>query len=90
MSWGGIEVLENNPSEYYSDLLNSSIYDALVGDNKQIEFNSLDNFECGGGVCINKTDANVGFDVEAGATYTTSAFIGNLKAVVETARGGAK
>ena len=82
--------MENSPQEYYSSLQNSAIYNAIVGDNKQIAFEALDNFECENGVCVNKTNADVGFDVEASATYTTSAFVGNLKAVVETVRGGAK
>ena len=85
-----VEILENSPQEYYSSLQNSAIYNAIVGDNKQIAFEALDNFECENGVCVNKTNADVGFDVEASATYTTSAFVGNLKAVVETVRGGAK
>jgi hypothetical protein len=75
-----VEILESSPQEYYSSLTTSAIYGSLVGENLQIPFASFDNFECNGGVCVNKTDANVGFDVEASATYTTSAFIGNLKA----------
>ena len=85
-----VELLEKNPGEYYSSLESSSIYGAVIGDNKQIKFSDLDNFKCENKVCENTTDANVGIDVETSATYTTSAFIGNLKAVVETVRGGAK
>ena len=85
-----VEILERSPSEYYSSLESSAIYGAVIGNDKQIKFGDLDNFKCENKVCENTTDANVGFDVESSATYTTSAFIGNLKAVVETVRGGAK
>lgn len=85
-----VEMLEHSPQEYYSSLEDCSLYSVLIGENKQIAFSAFDNFECNSGVCVNKNNANVGFDVEGSATYTTSAFIGNLKAVVETVRGGAK
>ena len=85
-----VEMLEHSPQEYYSSLEDCSLYGALIGGNKQLSFSAFDNFKCNDGVCINENNANVGFDVEGSATYTTSAFIGNLKAVVETVRGGAK
>ena len=65
-------------------------YNTLVGDNLNLSFAEFDNFACADGLCSKTTSETTSFDLEAGSTYTASAFIGNLKAVVTTAKGGAK
>ena len=82
-----VEILDVHTGEYYHQGIEYyPDYDIFVGENLNLEFEQFDNFACNNGVC-NKTGLeNTGFDVEAGATYTSSAFIGNLKAIVETVR----
>lgn len=66
-------------------------YDVLIGDNLNLSFSEFDKFTCDNGMCSKTSSESTSFDIETTATYTASAFIGNLKAVVEVVRsGGAK
>ena len=69
---------------------NAPYYNVLVGDNLNLSFDEFDNFTCSDGKCNKTGSESTSFDVESGSTWTASAFIGNLKAVVATVRGGAK
>jgi uncharacterized protein with FMN-binding domain len=62
----------------------------LIGDNLNLSFNEFDNFTCSDGICSKTGSGETSFDVKVGSSYSSSAVIGNLKAVVETVRGGAK
>lgn len=84
-----VEILEVNPNEYYHSGIESfPDYSKYVGDNLNLKFSDFDNFTCDNGKCSKSGSEETSFDVYASATYTSSAFIGNLKAVVETARSG--
>lgn len=63
-------------------------YNVLVGENLNLSFSEFDNFTCDKGICSKTGSDSTSFDIETTATYTASAFIGNLKAVVEVARSG--
>ncbi len=85
-----VELIEYSDHEltniYVEGIYGYSGYDKIIGNNLNLSFSEFDNFNCDN-MCTN-TGASTSFDVESGATYTTGALIGNLKAVVETVRGG--
>jgi len=62
----------------------------LIGDNLNLSFAEFDNFTCADGKCSKTGTGETSFDVKSGSTYSSSAVIGNLKAVITTAKGGAK
>lgn len=61
----------------------------LIGDNLNLGFAQFDNFSCEDGKCSKTGSGETTFDVKAGSTYSSSAVIGSLKAVVTTIKGGA-
>jgi hypothetical protein len=70
---------------------NYTDYNTFVGDDLGLLYSTFDVFECDAGKCSTNSLDDLQFDVETGATYTSSAFIGNIKAVIETDRmGGAQ
>jgi len=84
-----VEILEVDSGEYFNaGITNYPDYSKFVGDNLNLSFSEFDNFECKGGKCSKVGSEATSFDIEASATYTSSAFIGNLKAVIETYRSG--
>jgi Na+-translocating ferredoxin:NAD+ oxidoreductase RnfD subunit len=87
-----VELLEANANEYYHmGIENYTDYNTFVGDDLGLLYSTFDVFECDAGKCSTNSLDDLQFDVETGATYTSSAFIGNIKAVIETDRmGGAQ
>ena len=84
-----VEILDVHPEEYYhSGIEQFPDYNKYVGDNLNISFEELDNFTCLNRKCSKTGSEETSIDVYATATYTSSAFIGNLKAVVVTASNG--
>ena len=61
----------------------------LIGDNLNLGFTQFDNFTCEDNKCSKTGSEVTSFDVKVGSTYSSSAVIGNLKAVVTTVKGGA-
>lgn len=84
-----VEILDVDPAEYYhSGIEYFPDYAKYVGDNLNISFADFDNFTCNNGKCSKTGSEQTSVDIYASATYTSSAFIGNLKAVVVTYRNG--
>jgi len=84
-----VEILEVDPAEYYhSGIEYFPDYAKYVGDNLDLGFAEFDNFACDNRKCSKTGSEETSFDIYSSATYTSSAFIGNLKAVVETVRSG--
>lgn len=85
-----VVVLEVDGHENsYNGLEALTYYSVYIGDNLNLNFEEFDAFVCSNKLCNKVSDSLTSFDVEAGSTYTSSAVIGNIKAVIETYRGGA-
>lgn len=80
-----VEVVTANDHER----INEEGVSLLIGDNLNLSFDEFDNFTCSDGMCSKTGTGETSFDVKAGSTYSSSAVIGNLKAVVTTVKGGA-
>lgn len=86
-----VEVTDVNEHENnYNGIEALRDYNIYIGNDLNLSFSEFDNFKCSNRMCNKTTSNDTSFDIESGATYTTSAIIGNIKAVIETAIGGAK
>ena len=85
-----VEVTSVNEHENnYNGIEALQYYNIYIGDNLNLSFSEFDNFKCSNRQCSKVTTNDTSFDIEAGATWTSSAIIGNIKAVIETYKGGA-
>ena len=85
-----VEVTSVNEHENnYNGIEALQYYNIYIGDNLNLSFSEFDNFKCSNRQCIKVTTNDTSFDIEAGSTWTSSAIIGNIKAVIETYKGGA-
>ena len=82
-----VELVEADALEYWDEGVQAyPSYNIFVGNNVDLKFSDFDKFTCSDNVCNKDVNDNTDFDIETDATYTSSAFIGGLKAVVVTAR----